>query len=84
MKTDPFAIPASGVIVSFAGWVTAGSSLNFGFASARVKSASMPSTVTSSIASSFWKSRLNFERSCVAFALIVARVPSWKRLVAGS
>ena len=36
MNRAPFGIPAAGVIVSFAGWVTLGSELNFGFASARL------------------------------------------------
>ena len=46
MNPAPFGIPAAGVIVSFAGWVTSGSLLSLGFASARVTfAAGTPSTV---------------------------------------
>ena len=68
-----------------AGWVTAGSRLSRGRASARpIRAAGTPSTATESTARSRWKSRLKRERPCVARAVIVALVPLRKRFAAGS
>ncbi len=73
------------MIVSFAGWVTCGSSLSFGFASARlIFAAATPSTCTESMSRSRWKSRLKRERFWVATAVIVVFVPASNSFDAGS